>query len=169
MITEIAHAAAHLPTGHRFRLVARFLRFMCEKSHVKGRILAFREARLREVRLSRFKMDNIRFCGRLRNRNKSAHVVVLVEHEKLKRNIMFSTQRDAPILEIIDIDRVSAIRFLIWVGAQISKSHGTDELWTVWIETIIPTCMRDVGMRETPIISQNAWKSDQTLPFQAAR
>lgn len=84
--------------------------------------------------------------------------MVLMEDESHAReHIMLSAPCDAAIIEVMNVERVCAIRFLIWLGRELSCRYAVD-MWGVWCDAVIPTCMSGVLSDTAAFIRHDAWK-----------
>lgn len=161
-LQECAYAAANYSDEElRFKVVDHFVHVLCSRCRIPGRVIAFRGATWTQRRLSRFKTSNFRFYGRLHRLNCSQHLVLLVEDEKRVSTLMFSMQKDTPCLEIIDVDNVAAIRFLIWLGSQLQKRLSLPVAFSsVWHEVVVPFCCRGTKSHP-PSICHKPWRVDR--------
>lgn len=165
-LAETAHAAAHASNGElKFKLAKNFIHLLCWHCRIPGKVVAFRDAEMKERRLSRFHTKT-RFYGKLRRLNCSQHLIVLVQAEESRAPLMISMLKNKMCLEIIDVEKVKGIRFLIWLGVQILSQTPllSTSFLSVWNETVIPICVRGAEPQVAQI-RYHAWQieSERTL------
>lgn len=160
-IEEICYVAPHLRPSFKLQLIESFLVGLCRGCRIHGKVVGYRSAERKECRLSRFH-DNLHFVGSLRRFNRVSHLMVLVDEDNKRSQLMFSiTKSERCRLEIIDVDKASAIRFLLWLGHRLAKSAALDpSFFQVWVDTVIPCCMQDIRCSKKLSIKRDPWKKD---------
>lgn len=69
-----------------------------------------------------------------------------------------SSPRSACVVELIDVEKVSRIRFLIWVQDKIVARHGLPDAFSLlWKDKILVSCVRECECEEKNVISTKAW------------
>lgn len=159
---DTVHAAAHLSgKDPQFKLAKNFIRLLLLVGRIPGVPVAFREANAAEQHLSRF-YSCIRFHRKLYKCNRSHHLIVLVKERQMLTPLMFSMHREGNRLEIMDVSKVRAIRFLIWLGLQIQEATCLPTSFaSIWNEVVIPCCTRDAVVVEEPTVRSRPWSTQR--------
>ena len=125
--------------------------------------IGFRSVTRAERDLSRFHRS-IDFLNGLWHFNRTTHLMLLVEMpDKRKAQLMFSCSLEEPQrIECIDVDKVHIIRFLLWVGSQLSSQFAFGSTFMmVWSTSVMPLCY-DTRNRKHKLQTQ-AWDALKRL------
>lgn len=126
--------------------------------------IGFRAVTRAERKLSRFNRA-IDFLNRFQYLNRTTHLMLLVETpDKRRAQLMFSCSLDQPqSIECIDIDKVHMIRFVIWIGIQLSQQFLVDTSFVcVWCTNVLPLC-HNLYTDNKHKLRQGAWVVSKKL------
>ena len=132
--------------------------------YLKCKLIGFRSVTRNERDLSRFHRS-IDFLGSLRCLNRTSHLMLLVEMpDEQRAQLMFSCSLEEPqSIECIDIDKVRVIRFVIWVGIQISEQFCIDtSFMAVWCTNVLPLCHVSCETNKHKVLT-SAWEVSKRL------
>lgn len=164
MIEFLAHTAPRSSNAY-FRALQPLIHEFCS-NYVPdlSKVLGLRPATASERRLSRFGGGRLRFKQRrLRRYNETSHVMLLVELTggRVSDTMLSASRRFPAFVELIDVKRVAAIRFLLWVAMELERAHGLGfEFVLVWTDVFIPFLLEgcDAGVRRC--VRNDPWIRD---------
>ena len=164
---ECAYAAKYYNNSDLKR-VRLFIDELCKKCGISGYVIAFRGATRSQRRFSRFHRT-FKFKRNLNRLNTSQHLTLLVKQDTHINQLMLSIPKEELCLEVIDIEKVAAIRFLIWMGSQIQKRLALPEgeFLSCWYETVIPCCFQGTQPLNKHVLKSSAWKIDKKRTLEA--
>lgn len=167
MIEFIAHAAPR-SSNARFRALQPIIHKFCTNYLPDtNKVLAVRPVTASERRLSRFGNEPLRFKQkRLRRYNETAHVMFLVENTggRVSDTMLSASRRFPTLVELIDVKRVLAIRFLLWLAKQLEGMHKLSvDFVVVWADVLIPFVFEGCDANARRRVKSDPWIRDSIM------